>query len=88
MLKTAYIQIGAAFSSFIQSFSNLVETFNTSIALDQKVGFKIIDVSLVLMMPSTNASFFDKYGPIFELSFETFFTHYEKLCSNNFILDI
>ena len=41
------------FSSFIQSYSNLPEKFNTRIVLDQKVGFKIIVVSLVLMMSST-----------------------------------
>ena len=53
LLKTVYIQIGAASSSFIQSYSNLAETFNTNIALDQKVGFKIVDVSLVLITSST-----------------------------------
>ena len=36
LLNTVYIQIGSASSSFIQSYSNLAETFNTSIALDQK----------------------------------------------------
>ena len=34
LLKTVYIKTGAASSSFIQSFSNLAETFNASIALD------------------------------------------------------
>ena len=53
LLKTVYFKIGAASSSFVQSYSNLAEIFNTSIALDKKVGFKIIDVSLVLMMSST-----------------------------------
>ena len=42
LLKRVYIHIGDASSSLIQSYSNLAETFNTSIALDQKVGFKII----------------------------------------------
>ena len=40
LLKTVYIQGGTASSSFIQSYSNLAETFNTSIALNQKFGFK------------------------------------------------
>ena len=53
LLKTVYIKIGAASSSFIQSYSNFAVTFNTSIALDKKVGFKITDVSLVLMTSST-----------------------------------
>ena len=46
LLKTVYIQIGTASSSFTHSYSNLAETFNTSIALDQKVGFKIIEFPL------------------------------------------
>ena len=53
LLETVYIQIGAASLSFIQSYSNLAKTFNTGIALGQTVGFKIIDVSLVLMMSSS-----------------------------------
>ena len=52
-LKTAYLQMGATSSSFIQFYSNLVQPFNTSIDLRQKVGFKIIVVSLVLMTSST-----------------------------------
>ena len=53
MLKTARVQIGAASLSFIQSYSNLAQTFNTSIALDQKVEFKIINVFLALMTSTT-----------------------------------
>ncbi|WP_424102902.1 hypothetical protein [Moorena producens] len=34
LLKTAYTKTDAASSFFIQSYSNLAETFNTSIALD------------------------------------------------------
>ena len=52
--------MGAASSFFIQSYSNLAETFNTSIALDKKVVFKVI------------AGFFDKYAPLFKLSFKNF----------------
>ena len=36
LLTTAYIQTGAASSSFIQSYSKLAETFNISIDLDKK----------------------------------------------------
>ena len=40
LLKTVHIQIGAASLSFIQSYSNLADTFNTSITLDKKLDLK------------------------------------------------
>ena len=53
LLKTVYIKIGAASSSFTSSYSNLAERFSTNTAFDRKVGFELIEVSLVLMTSST-----------------------------------
>ena len=35
LLETAYFQIDAASSSFMQSYSNFAQTFNTSITLEE-----------------------------------------------------
>ena len=55
LLKTVYIKISDASSSFIRSYSNLAETFNTNVTFDLKslIWFEIIDISLVLMTSST-----------------------------------
>ena len=53
LLKTVYIKIGFACSSFVWSYSNLAETSSTNAAFAWKIKFQLIVVSLVLMTSST-----------------------------------
>ena len=73
LLKTFYIRVGAASSSFIWSYSNLAESFSTNTAFDWKSWIWInICFFCYWWCHQHNASFFDKYSPIFQLSLKNF----------------
>ena len=58
--KNSLFQIAAASSSFIQTYWNLVEIFDTHHALDKKAGFYVMNVSFVWWRHQHDAGFSDK----------------------------